>query len=168
MNRKTESDNALRATGAQPARVTALERRGFPVKGGRFVFPEAAEQLSVNELSTLSKILPIPRSYLYDKYSIPVPKDNEPVAGENNPGRRTMERQPGNHGKEDEGRGQRKRQPRNQKPKNDCGIFSRSPDEGAGLLTRLTGSITGRVTLADKYSIDFKETASGSSRRGLR
>ena len=58
-----------------------LERRGFPVTGGSFVFPEAAEQLSVDELSALSKILPIPQAYLYDKYSIPTPKEGEAVAG---------------------------------------------------------------------------------------
>lgn len=59
-----------------------LNARGYPVKGGRFVFPESAEQLSVDEISTLSKILPIPQSFLYDKYSIPTPKNGEPIAGQ--------------------------------------------------------------------------------------
>jgi SPP1 gp7 family putative phage head morphogenesis protein len=57
-----------------------LENRGFPVKGGRFVFPEAAEQLSVSDIVGLSDIIDIPASYLHDKFSIPVPKDGEQVA----------------------------------------------------------------------------------------
>ena len=58
-----------------------LEARGYPVRGGRFVFPKAAEQLSVSEVVQLSSIMDIPSSYLHEKYSIPVPKDGEPVAG---------------------------------------------------------------------------------------
>ncbi|MFZ6038642.1 MAG: phage portal protein family protein [Bacteroidota bacterium] len=57
-----------------------LENRGFPVKGGRFVFPEAAEQLSVSDIVGLSDIIDIPASYLHDKFSIPVPKDGEQIA----------------------------------------------------------------------------------------
>lgn len=57
-----------------------LENRGFPVKGGRFVFPESAEQLSVSDIVGLSEIIDIPASYLHDKFSIPVPKDGEQVA----------------------------------------------------------------------------------------
>lgn len=57
-----------------------LEKRGFPVTGGRFVFPESAEQLSVSDIVGLSEIIDIPASYLHDKFSIPVPKDGEQVA----------------------------------------------------------------------------------------
>ena len=57
-----------------------LEARGYPVTGGKFVFPKAAEQLSVAEVVQLSDIMDIPQSYLHEKYSIPVPKDGEPVA----------------------------------------------------------------------------------------
>ena len=133
-----------------------LERRGFPVKGGRFVFPEAAEQLSVNELSTLSKILPIPRSYLYDKYSIPVPKDNEPVAGEKQPGQEDDGTSTGESRKEDEDEG-KKTPTAKPKPKRLRDFFALAPTKERGWLTRLTGSITGRVTLADKYSIDLRK-----------
>jgi SPP1 gp7 family putative phage head morphogenesis protein len=57
-----------------------LEKRGYPVGGGSFVFPEAAQELSVSDVVQLSDILDIPASYLHDKYSIPVPDKGEPVA----------------------------------------------------------------------------------------
>src|SRR5690554_4960829 len=37
-----------------------LELRGFPVTGGRFVFPKAAQELTVNEVVQLTDILDIP------------------------------------------------------------------------------------------------------------
>lgn len=67
-----------------------LEKRGFPVKGGKFVFPEAAEALSVSDIVSLSDIIDIPSKFLHDKYSIPVPKDGESIAkkgGEKEPGK---------------------------------------------------------------------------------
>ena len=57
-----------------------LEARGFTSPGGHFIFPKSAEQLSVDEVSRLCAIIDIPQSYLYEKYSIPAPKDGEPVA----------------------------------------------------------------------------------------
>ncbi|MDR1644211.1 MAG: DUF935 family protein [Tannerellaceae bacterium] len=57
-----------------------LEKRGFPVTGGKFLFPAATGNLSVADIVSLSGILEIPKSYLYDKYGIPVPQDGEPVA----------------------------------------------------------------------------------------
>lgn len=57
-----------------------LEARGFPVSGGKFVFPKAAEQLSVNEVVQLASIIDIPQSYIHEKYAIPVPDEGEPIA----------------------------------------------------------------------------------------
>lgn len=57
-----------------------LEARGYPVRGGKFIFPKAAEQLSVSEVVQLSGIMSIPQSYLHEKYSIPMPEDGEPIA----------------------------------------------------------------------------------------
>lgn len=57
-----------------------LEARGYPVSGGKFVFPQSAEQLSVSDIVQLSDILPIPQSYLHEKYSIPIPDNDEPIA----------------------------------------------------------------------------------------
>ena len=61
--------------------LPALEKRGFPVSGGRFVFPRAAEALTVSDVVQLAAIMDIPVSYLNEKYSIPAPKNGEPVAG---------------------------------------------------------------------------------------
>lgn len=60
--------------------LPVLEKRGFPVQGGRFVFPESAEQLTVPDIVQLSDIIEIPASFLHDKYSIPTPKNGEPIA----------------------------------------------------------------------------------------
>lgn len=57
-----------------------LERRGFPVADGHFVFPKSAEPLTVNEIVQLSDIMEIPQSHLREKYSIPAPEDGEPIA----------------------------------------------------------------------------------------
>lgn len=57
-----------------------LEARGYPVGGGKFIFPKAAEQLTVADIVQLSDIMPIPQSYLHEKYSIPVPENDEPIA----------------------------------------------------------------------------------------
>lgn len=57
-----------------------LEARGYPVSGGKFIFPKAAESLSVSDIVQLSDIMPIPQSYLHEKYAIPVPDDQEPIA----------------------------------------------------------------------------------------
>lgn len=52
-----------------------LEARGVRgVAGGQFLYPEDAKEISVPELVQLATILPIPTSYLYDKYGIPTPK----------------------------------------------------------------------------------------------
>jgi hypothetical protein len=82
--------------------VPRLEKRGFPVKGGRFVFPAATQDLKVSEIVSLSTILPIPTAYLYDKYGIPVPQKGEQVAGENTAD--TREKEPSGEG-EKEGKG---------------------------------------------------------------
>lgn len=57
-----------------------LLARGLPAQG-KFIFPEATVELSVNEISSLSKIIQIPSSFLYDKYGIPTPQKGEQVAG---------------------------------------------------------------------------------------
>lgn len=57
-----------------------LQKRGFPVTDGKFVFPKAAEALKVAEIISLSDIIDIPASFLHDKYAIPMPKDGEVLA----------------------------------------------------------------------------------------
>lgn len=60
--------------------VPLLEKRGYPVGGGRFKFLDKAQEISVQETVILSDILPIPQSYLYEKYNIPQPEGNEAIA----------------------------------------------------------------------------------------
>jgi hypothetical protein len=58
-----------------------LEARGFPVAGGKFIFPKEAEPLSVSDVVQLSGIIDIPVKFLHDKYSIPMPKKGDKIAG---------------------------------------------------------------------------------------
>ena len=62
-----------------------FEKRGYPVTGGKFIFPKAAEALTVDEIVSLAGIMDIPVSYLQDKYSIPAPTDGEAIAGATKP-----------------------------------------------------------------------------------
>ena len=57
-----------------------LEKRDYPVKGGKFKFLDKAQELTVSDTVQLSDILPIPQKYLYDKYNIPEPQKGEAVA----------------------------------------------------------------------------------------
>ena len=56
-----------------------LEARGFPVKGGKFAFPEIGETLSLKERITvdsqLTKIVQMDPDYFYETYGVPKPKD---------------------------------------------------------------------------------------------
>lgn len=61
--------------------VPLLEKRGYPVSGGKFKFLDKAQELSVADTVQLSAILPIPQSFLYNKYNIPIPEGDEAVAG---------------------------------------------------------------------------------------
>ena len=61
--------------------VPMLEQRGQGVAGGKFVYPKAAEPLSVEELVRLSEIIDIPARYVHEKYSIPMAEKGEAVAG---------------------------------------------------------------------------------------
>ncbi|WP_099465854.1 phage portal protein family protein [Parabacteroides provencensis] len=60
--------------------VPLLEKRGYPVSGGKFKFLDKAQEITVAETVQLADILPIPQSYLYDKYNIPLPEGDEPIA----------------------------------------------------------------------------------------
>ncbi|WP_418167959.1 phage portal protein family protein [Alistipes putredinis] len=62
--------------------LPVLETCGLPVKGGRFVYPKAADPLSVDEIVKLSTIIDIPVAFIHDKYSIPMPDKGEVIAGE--------------------------------------------------------------------------------------
>lgn len=57
-----------------------LEARGYPVTGGKFVYPKVAEQLSVADIMLLSDIMDIPKSYLHERYAIPMATDESDLA----------------------------------------------------------------------------------------
>ena len=59
--------------------VPLLEKRGYPVRGGRFSFVDKKDELGVDDLHTLSGILPIPRKWAYDKFGIPCPEEGEDI-----------------------------------------------------------------------------------------
>lgn len=61
--------------------VPFLEERGLPLNGGRFIFPGSVEQTSVSDLVQLANLMPIPESYLRERYGIPAPDGEEPTAG---------------------------------------------------------------------------------------
>lgn len=65
-----------------------LEARGFPVKGGKFIFPKASVHLEVSEVIQLSDIIDIPKTYLHDCYGIPMAAEGEEIA------RRSSQSQP--------------------------------------------------------------------------
>lgn len=54
-----------------------LELAGLPVKGGRFAYPDDTEVTTVDDLVKLSTIISIPKDYIYNKYGIPVPEDDD-------------------------------------------------------------------------------------------
>lgn len=60
--------------------IPLLEKRGYPVAGGKFKFLDKAQEITVAETVQLADILPIPQSYLYNKYNIPQPEGDEPIA----------------------------------------------------------------------------------------
>lgn len=62
--------------------LPVLDAYGLPVNGGRFVYPKAADPLSVDEIVKLATIIDIPAAFLHDKYSIPMPDKGEAIAGE--------------------------------------------------------------------------------------
>lgn len=57
-----------------------LEARGYPVARGKFIFPDAVEQLEVADVIALSDIMDIPKSYLHERYAIPMAADGEAIA----------------------------------------------------------------------------------------
>ncbi len=63
--------------------VPLLAKRGFPVEGGYFNFPEAGENISLKDRVLIDQAIinwvDVPKSYIYDTYGIPVPAKGEEV-----------------------------------------------------------------------------------------
>jgi hypothetical protein len=65
--------------------VPLLIKRGYPVVGGKFVFPKSATDITVTELVALSDIIDIPAEYAHNKYGIPMAKDGDKIAKKTQP-----------------------------------------------------------------------------------
>lgn len=64
--------------------LALLQNRGYNVEGGMFHFPEKGEFLSLKDQivvdEKLNNLIPIPKTYFYQKYGIPMPQKGEEVA----------------------------------------------------------------------------------------
>lgn len=132
--------------------VPFLEERGLPVAGGRFVFPGSVEQTSVNDLVQLAQLMPIPESYLRDRYGIPAPTDDEPTAGKKEETKEDKEEQ--EETREEETKEEKKLQddePEASKKKAPMAPRAPWPE-------RLMYSITGEINLGDNdYTININK-----------
>lgn len=76
---KHANDRRFVATILNSLILPRLEARGFPVKGGRWSFPEKGETISLTNRITIDKqldeIIEIEPDYFYETYGIPKPKD---------------------------------------------------------------------------------------------
>lgn len=63
--------------------VPFLVARGYTeAAGGYFSVPNEVDSTTVSDLVQLSKIIPIPSIYVYNRYGIPKPEDGQEVAGQ--------------------------------------------------------------------------------------
>jgi len=65
--------------------VPLLIKRGYPVAGGKFVFPKSATEITVDELDTLSDMIDIPAEFVHNKFGIPMAKEGEKIAKKTQP-----------------------------------------------------------------------------------
>ena len=129
-----------------------LEKRGYPVSGGYFLFPESAVELSISDVIQLTKIIDIPKSFIHDKYGIPMAQDGDDIAGKSMS--ETEEKETNKEVEEDE----KKDKPKKTK----LGFFANAPTiKERGIITALIDNITGTITLKDsdagKYSINLNK-----------
>lgn len=63
--------------------VPILEKRGYPVTGGFFLFPESGESVTLTERMELTeraaKMVDVPEYYVYETFGIPKPEKNDKV-----------------------------------------------------------------------------------------
>lgn len=140
-----------------------LEARGVRgVAGGQFLYPENAKEISVPELVQLATILPIPTSYLYDKYGIPIPEAGEEIAGRTNDTSKASDVSDPSDPSDKSDESDESDTPRSPELKD----FPSAPQVGAkpaeqkkrSWFRRLTNSITARLKLSDDgYSIDLNK-----------
>ena len=141
--------------------IPILERRGLPVADGHFVFPKSAEPLTVNEIVQLSDIMEIPQSHLREKYSIPAPEEDEPIARRQHqsaPMQLDLDADDDDTDDDDD-----KKVVKNA----DAGIMSKLRDFFAGAPVEGASDGTSHMTLSDDTLNDrvIKRVATGESRK---
>lgn len=148
-----------------------LEARGFKIKGGKYIFPSAAEAVSVDELVKLTKIIRIPANFIHEKYSIPSANEGEEIAGEiiepkpieENPKKETTK--PTDTGKtkeadEDKAKDAKLSDNRNFFLKLIDKLFHLAPTIRSGASQSLNKNLTNyttKIQLADNYNIDINK-----------
>lgn len=153
-----------------------LELKGYNVKGGKFVFPAAVEPLKVDEIISLSDVLDIPAWWLYDKYGIPSPKEGEALAKKKEP--EPVPQATAGNGNEGKAKDPIKPDKTEEKPPKDEKLsedrnfflelwdkaftfFADAPTMWSGAFQtykgKLTKRITGKIQLADGYSINIDQ-----------
>jgi len=134
---------------------TILEKRGYPVKDGSFVFPKAVKDLTVDELISLASIIEIPAYYFQEKFGIPAADKGDVIARGNS----KPETDPEPEASPDEVKEKKS------KKKLFDRFFADAPTQERGnkasFATRLIDTITGRTTLKDddggSYTIDLNK-----------
>lgn len=124
-----------------------LERRGISgVRGGYFGVPQSTEPLTVAELVQLSSVLPIPQSYIREKYGLPAPDASEPVAGAKEEPKETPEEEAEEPEEPDEPKKRRRRGRRK------LSFFAHALTSAQGLLKQWTTSTA--LLADDKVGLD--------------
>jgi len=128
--------------------LPVLESAGFPVAGGKFVFPKSAEPLSVADLVQLSNIIRIPARFVHEKYAIPVPEDDEEIARAESAEAFPIE---------DAAEAEPPKQKLSDRAKS---FFACAPAKATGAIgnftTKLIDNITGTINLAEKGEKPFR------------
>lgn len=144
-----------------------LEARGLPVKGGAFAYPKDTEPITVNELVSLSGIIKIPASFVREKYGIPTATDGEELAGKapvapEEPSDKESPKKPEKDDKQEteEPKKEDEKPTKKRKKLFDLSDFFAYAPHPLGELKkwwRTLTHITGKITLADDFSIDVRE-----------
>ena len=131
-----------------------LEKRGFPVKGGSFIFPKTLENLTVDEIVSLSSVLAIPAYYVQERWGIPAAEKDDIILQSLNA--QPTESENGKSDNDDTDNPDKKEPPKKKKL-SDFFVFAPTKERGTrNFIRKLIGS-TKVIKLADDdpYRIDL-------------
>lgn len=139
-----------------------LQARGLAPQG-KFVFPKAAKEITVDELIKLTDIIDIPAAHVHERFSLPMVKDGDVIARKRTSATQKEPSPP----KEDKDKKEPPKQPKARTVGNadESSFFKRlydffvdAPQVGATLnfLPKWTNSTT-KVKLSDDYNINFSK-----------